>query len=107
MTSAPSFTEQSSSDQPPTRPQLRRSRSDKMLGGVCGGLADYTGIDPLLWRVGFVATAILGPGILAYLVLWVLMPPASDVRDDELGPLDRLAGDLHQRLTGRGTPPRG
>jgi phage shock protein PspC (stress-responsive transcriptional regulator) len=57
---------------------LRRSATDKMLGGVCGGLAEYSGIDPLLWRVGFVALSFAGgSGILVYLVLWLLMPTAS------------------------------
>jgi phage shock protein PspC (stress-responsive transcriptional regulator) len=49
-----------------------------MLGGVCGGLAEYSGIDPLLWRVGFVALTFAGgSGILLYLVLWLLMPTGS------------------------------
>lgn len=49
-----------------------------MLGGVCGGLAEYSGIDPLLWRVGFVALTFAGgSGILLYLVLWLLMPSNS------------------------------
>jgi phage shock protein PspC (stress-responsive transcriptional regulator) len=57
------------------RTQLRRSRTDKMLGGVSGGLAQYSGIDPLLWRVGFVALAFAGGfGVLAYALLWLLMP---------------------------------
>src|SRR5215213_5461347 len=65
---------------PPPRPQLRRSRTDKIIGGVNGGLAEYSGIDPLLWRVGFVALAFAGgTGVLVYLLLWLLMPapPAS------------------------------
>jgi phage shock protein PspC (stress-responsive transcriptional regulator) len=46
-----------------------------MLGGVGGGLAEYSGIDPLLWRVGFVALAFAGgSGVLVYLLLWLLMP---------------------------------
>lgn len=46
-----------------------------MLGGVSGGLAQYSGIDPLLWRVGFVALAFAGGfGVLAYALLWLLMP---------------------------------
>jgi phage shock protein PspC (stress-responsive transcriptional regulator) len=49
-----------------------------MLGGVCGGIAEYSGIDPLLWRVGFVALTFAGgSGILLYLVLWLLMPASS------------------------------
>src|SRR4051794_22116850 len=60
---------------PPLRPQLRRSRTEKMIGGVSGGLAEYSGIAPLLWRVGFVALAFAGgSGVLVYLLLWMLMP---------------------------------
>ena len=64
---------------PPARPpQLRRSRTDKILGGVCGGLAEYSGIDALLWRVGFVALALAGgAGVAVYLLLWLLMPGAA------------------------------
>ena len=40
----------------PVRPPLRRSRTDKILGGVNGGLAEYTGVDALLWRVGAIAS---------------------------------------------------
>src|SRR3954471_21910579 len=65
---------------PPARPQLRRSRTDKILCGVSGGLADYSGIDALLWRVGFVALALAGgPGVIVYLLLWLLMPAGPPV----------------------------
>jgi phage shock protein PspC (stress-responsive transcriptional regulator) len=48
-----------------------------MIGGVCGGLAEYSGIDALLYRVGFVALAFAGgSGVLIYLLLWLLMPAA-------------------------------
>lgn len=54
---------------------LRRSRSDRIVGGVCGGLAHYLDVDPLLVRVVFLAIAILaGSGLLLYLLLWVLIP---------------------------------
>src|SRR5215217_2955921 len=77
-------------DSPAPRPQLRRSRSDKMLGGVSGGLAEYSGIDPLLWRVGFVALAFAGgSGVLVYLLLWVLMPSGPPGPADRGGPLNR------------------
>src|SRR6476661_3043631 len=60
---------------PPARAQLRRSRTDKILGGVSGGLAEYSGVDALLWRVGFVALALAGgAGFVVYLLLWLLMP---------------------------------
>lgn len=61
------------------RPPLRRSTSDKVLGGVSGGLAEYTGIDALLWRVGFIALVFAGgTGVIVYLLLWVLMPRRRD-----------------------------
>jgi phage shock protein PspC (stress-responsive transcriptional regulator) len=65
---------------PAPRTQLRRSRNDKMIGGVAGGLAEYSGVDPLLWRVGFVALAFAGgSGVLVYLLLWLLMPAGTYV----------------------------
>jgi phage shock protein C len=55
---------------------LRRG-SDRIVGGVCSGLAAYFGVDPLLVRVVFVILALVPPsiGILLYLVLWFLMEP--------------------------------
>jgi phage shock protein PspC (stress-responsive transcriptional regulator) len=70
---------------PPVRPQLRRSRTDKILGGVNGGLAEYTGIDALLWRVGFVALTLAGgAGVVVYLLLWLLMPAGPPAGADGL-----------------------
>ncbi|WP_332643638.1 PspC domain-containing protein [Aeromicrobium sp.] len=56
--------------------KLTRNPDDKWLGGVCGGLADYTGIDANLVRLIVVVCTLLGAGslILAYIVAWVLMP---------------------------------
>ncbi len=46
-----------------------------MIAGVCGGLADYFGIDPTIVRIIFVVLALAGgPGILIYLALWVILP---------------------------------
>jgi phage shock protein C len=57
---------------------LRRG-PDRILGGVCAGLAAFFGVDPLLVRVVFVILALVPPsiGILLYLVLWFLMEPAE------------------------------
>lgn len=58
------------------RKLLRRSRSDRVLGGVCGGLAAYFDVDPLLVRIAFVIVALAqGAGVLVYLALWILVPP--------------------------------
>jgi phage shock protein C len=55
--------------------RLYRSRSNRMLAGVCGGLAQYFNIDPTLVRVLFVVLAVLGgSGLLIYLVLWIVVP---------------------------------
>jgi len=93
---------------PPARPPLRRSTTDKMLGGVCGGLAEHTGIDSLVWRVGFVGLTLAGgAGVLVYLLLWVLMPPGNRTADQEPGRLDRLAEQAHQKVYSSGLlPPR-
>jgi phage shock protein PspC (stress-responsive transcriptional regulator) len=69
---------------PPARPPLRRSRTDKVIAGVAGGLAEYTGIDALLWRVAAIALTFAGgSGIIIYVLLWLLMPPAPPAQPGE------------------------
>ena len=52
-----------------------RSRTDRMLGGVCAGIAHYMGIDPILIRIAFFALALVnGIGLILYFVLWVIVP---------------------------------
>ncbi|VXC74948.1 PspC domain-containing protein [Massilia sp. 9I] len=54
---------------------LRRSRVDRWLGGVCGGLAPATGVDSWVWRLIFVLfTLTFGFGVLVYLLLWIFVP---------------------------------
>ncbi len=56
---------------------LRRSRTERMVAGVCGGIAKWLDWDPTLVRVLYVLASILSaafPGILAYIILWVLIP---------------------------------
>ena len=56
---------------------LRRSRSDRMIAGVVGGLAHYAGIDPTLARVVYVVGSLLSaafPGAIVYAVLWLIIP---------------------------------
>ena len=67
-------TEQPTAQAPGPR-RLYRSRGDRVIGGVCGGIAKYFDIDPVLVRVGAVALAFLGgAGILAYLAAVLLIP---------------------------------
>ncbi len=56
---------------------LTRSRTDKKIAGVCGGLAKLIGIDSTLVRIGYVLLSVLSsafPGILVYIILWIVMP---------------------------------
>jgi len=55
---------------------LRRSKSDRILGGICGGLGAFFGISPFWFRVAFVIATIPGglPGILPYLICWIVIP---------------------------------
>jgi phage shock protein PspC (stress-responsive transcriptional regulator) len=60
------------------RPGLTRSRTDSRIAGVCGGLAEHTGIDALVWRVAMIALTLAGgTGIVVYGLLWLLMPAAD------------------------------
>lgn len=55
--------------------RLYRSRKERILGGVCGGIAEYFGLDPVLVRVVAVLLILVGGGaILAYIVAWILIP---------------------------------
>lgn len=55
--------------------KLYRSVTEKMLGGVCGGLAEYFAIDPVIVRLIFVLAVIFGgSGIFAYIILWIIIP---------------------------------
>lgn len=56
---------------------LRRSADNCLIAGVCGGLARYFGIDPVLVRVLYVVGSIVSiafPGLLIYILLWIIMP---------------------------------
>jgi phage shock protein C len=55
--------------------KLYRSRTDRKLAGVCGGLAQYFNLDPTLIRVLFVVLAVLGgSGLVLYLAMWIIVP---------------------------------
>ena len=60
---------------------LRRSKTDRVIAGVVGGLAAYFGVDPTLLRVVYVVGSIVSaafPGLLVYVLLWLLIPEAED-----------------------------
>lgn len=54
---------------------LRRSRDDRWLGGVCGGISRATGVESWIWRLVFASLALCaGTGVLVYLLMWILVP---------------------------------
>ena len=74
--------------------KLRRSRTDRVLGGVAGGLGRYLGIDPILVRIGFVVLLFTGSGFLVYILCWILIP---EERSGEL----TERGDMSASVAGR------
>jgi phage shock protein PspC (stress-responsive transcriptional regulator) len=60
-------------------PQLTRSETDKKIAGVAGGMAAYFGLDPTLVRVAWLIVGLMGWGVIAYVILWIVLPkgPAS------------------------------
>jgi len=73
--------------------RLVRSGTDKMIAGVCGGLATYFGVDATLVRLAFAALILIGMGspLLAYLVLWLIMP-----LDDQLDATETLSANVKE-----------
>ena len=63
-----------------SRNPLTRSRQHRIVGGVCGGLAEWLGWGTTMTRILFVLVSVLSaafPGILAYIILWIVMPEAD------------------------------
>lgn len=61
--------------------QLRRSNKERMIAGVCGGIAEYFDFDPGIVRIVYVLVSVISvafPGILFYLLMWMIIP-RSDI----------------------------
>ena len=58
------------------KPMLRRSRRNKVIGGVCGGLSEFFGISAFWFRLAFLIALIPGgiPGLVPYILLWLIIP---------------------------------
>lgn len=70
--------------------RLTRSDTDRMIAGVCGGLAHYLNVDPVLVRLAFILLFFAsGIGFPLYLILWIIMPGESSV--------DEVEGDVIQK----------
>ena len=88
--------------------RLLRSRNDRIVAGVAGGVAAMFNVDPLLVRIAFLALALFnGFGLIIYLVLWLLVPnedsSAIDAREqvrENVGEMQAAAESLVQRVRG-------
>ena len=80
--------------------RLERSTTNRVIGGVCGGIAEYLAVDATLVRVVFVVTAFLtaGLGILAYIVLLVLMPQPGQPAPFTSSPPPATTADTTARM---------
>jgi len=78
---------------------LRRSRHDRVIAGVCGGLGRYLGVDPVLLRIAFIVLAIAGgSGILIYVVAIIVIP--EEKPGEDLGPVHARSGATGRILVG-------
>jgi|tagenome__1003787_1003787.scaffolds.fasta_scaffold20981266_5 phage shock protein C len=84
-------------------PQLERSKTDRVIAGVAGGLAHRFGVSSTLVRVAWVASVLLGGfGLLAYVVLWVALPdgcahiPATRIAEERYARGEISAAELNR-----------
>ena len=70
-----SFSQNDAPPGAPPRKRVERSRADRVIAGVCGGLGDYFDVDPVIFRIAFVVLAFVGgAGLLLYPAAWLLLP---------------------------------
>ncbi len=78
----------------PAVSSLYRSTTNRMIGGVAGGLGEYLNIDPTIIRIGFILLTLLnGIGIVIYLVMWLLIPTKSQASQE---PNNRMKSNLEE-----------
>jgi phage shock protein C len=74
--------------------QIHRSREDRIVSGLCGGLGRYANVDPVIVRILFVVLTLFGgSGVLLYLVGWVAIPDEGQ----SVAPIGRLANRVSRR----------
>ncbi len=79
--------------------RLTRSRTNRMIFGVCGGLGYYLGIDPTIIRVVFVLLAFTGFGILAYLILAIIAPVEESQKKTPQGIVEENVAEIKDTAT--------
>jgi len=75
--------------------RIFRSRNDRMIAGVAGGLAAYFNIDPLFVRLGFALLALInGVGFVLYMILWLLLPNEDSAAADSRAQVRENVADM-------------
>jgi len=83
--------------------KVYRSEKDRLIAGVCGGLAEYFNTDPVLVRLIFVLFAFVsGLGIIAYIVLWIIAPRASSQEVSSKEVLKENINEIKEKATESG-----
>lgn len=81
--------------------RLYRSETDKMLGGVCGGIAEVYDLDPSLVRIGALLLVFgMGSGLLAYLLAWLIIPSESEVKKRDTVEVEEESQDEESEESG-------
>lgn len=84
----------------PSTPRLYRSRTDRMIGGVAGGVAEYLRVDVAIVRIVLLVLLFTGPGFIVYLIAWIAIPEAPErpvvpfaAGDAEMAPVGNEAAE--------------
>jgi len=81
--------------------KLYRSEKDKMVGGVCGGLGEYFGIDSTIVRLIFALIVIYGgSGLILYIILWIVLPSESNVKDAPEKVIEKNKEEIKEKAKG-------
>lgn len=73
--------------------RLQRPQADRMVAGVCAGLANYFGVDTTIVRLVFVVAVLSGVSPLIYVILWIVMPEAPRIEVEEPQRYDPYTGE--------------
>ena len=77
--------------------KLYRNESEKVLGGVCAGLGDFLGIDPVFVRIFFILWTVLGElSVLVYLLMWIIIPRGTAADADESFEINDVGARFNQ-----------
>jgi len=89
-------------DQPTTYKRLLRSKTNRVYGGVCGGLGDYFGVDPTIIRILTVVLAFASGGgvVLVYFILWWVIPEAGQENQSVADRANNAQAEIKQVVTG-------